>query len=208
MLFLHQNTIRYMFELPLAHVPGTKFNYSTGDSILISYAIRNSFHGDVNKYLKFPWTALFDRIGMKSAVFEQDAARMFLGGTNLYATPRDWARFGLLYLQKGIWNAQRIISPSWIDYTRKSTTYASKDSKFFGAHFWLVDPRKAQNKGIPLDTYLAAGFKGQTIFIIPSRDLVVVRMGWTEEENYMHYDILEAITKVQITYRDKSLPKE
>lgn len=203
MLFGSSDAASYMLGLTPVHRPSSHFNYSSGDSVLLSYIIRRHFGDDEKSYLAFPWNALFEPLGMRSAVFEQDASGLYLGGTHMLATPRDWARFGLLYLRDGVWQGRRLLSKKWLDRTRQATSWVPQDGNRYGLHFWLVNPKLARERGIPQDTYLAAGFKGQAIFIIPSLDLVVVRMGWTEDEDYKPYEILESVTKINFVYKRK-----
>jgi CubicO group peptidase (beta-lactamase class C family) len=119
--------------------PGTKWQYSSGTSNIIACAMRNAFP-TYEEYLTFPRRALFDRIGMSGAVFETDAAGTFVGSSYLYATARDWARFGMLYLQDGVWNGERVLPDGWVPYT---TSPAPADPlKHYGAHFWLQVPEE------------------------------------------------------------------
>jgi CubicO group peptidase (beta-lactamase class C family) len=125
---------------------------------------------------------LFDAIGMTSAVMEADPSGTFVGSSYTFATPRDWARFGLLFLQDGVWNGKRILPEGWVAYT---TTPAAKVPKGeYGAMFWLnagatSDPVTRRWPSVPADAYSAEGFQKQQVIIIPSRKLVLVRFGAT-----------------------------
>jgi CubicO group peptidase (beta-lactamase class C family) len=132
------------------------------------------------EYLEFPRRALFDRLGMASAVMETDAAGTFVGSSFMYATARDWARFGLFYLRDGVWSGQRILPEGWVAYTRTPAPSAAQQQ--YGAHFWLRVNRGyrcGDASPLPADAFHAIGFGGQFITIIPSRELVLVRMGLT-----------------------------
>ena len=170
---------RYAAMRPLAREPDTFWSYSSGTTNVIQYALlQNTFRGDLDAYLSFPHEALFSRIGMTSAVLEPDASGVYVGSSFLYATARDWARFGLLYLNQGEWNGQRILSREWIQYTGQPTP--TEPAATYGAHWWLnADPESGTRRFPSLDPNLliASGFEGQSITIVPDHDLVVVRLG-------------------------------
>jgi hypothetical protein len=156
-----------------------RWSYSSGTTNIITYAIRHVI-GDSN-YLEFPRRALFDRLGMTSAVMETDAAGTFVGSSFMYATARDWARFGLLYLRDGVWAGERILPEGWVAYTR--TPAPNAPDQQYGAHFWLRIPEEFRCGGdrppLPADAFHAIGYEGQFVTIIPSRELVLVRLGLT-----------------------------
>jgi CubicO group peptidase (beta-lactamase class C family) len=138
--------------------------------------------GSVEDYHAFPRKALFDKIGMDSAVLEVDAIGTFVGSSFMYATARDWARFGLLYLHDGVCEGERILPPGWVSYSTMPSS--SGPIGRYGAHFWTNGGNMPGGKAKPLeklppDTFYAAGYEGQYIVIIPSRKLVVVRLGMT-----------------------------
>ena len=117
MLFGVGDIAEFVTSRDLAFAPGTYWEYANASSNVISAAIRNVL-GDRATYLAFPRRALFDPLGMSSAVLETDAAGTFIGSSYVYATARDWARFGMLYLRDGIWNGARILPPGWVDISR------------------------------------------------------------------------------------------
>jgi CubicO group peptidase (beta-lactamase class C family) len=116
---------------------------------------------------------------MSSAVMETDGVGTFVGSSFMYATARDWARFGLLYLQDGVWSGTRILPEGWVDFSRTPAPGAP-DGKF-GAHFWLRIPEEFRCAGdmpeIPSDAFHAVGYEGQFVTVVPSRKLVLVRLG-------------------------------
>ena len=174
MLFGRANAAVYAANQPLEAAPNTKWQYSSGTTNIISGIIRNAIGSDTD-YLAFPRRALFDRLGMSSAVIEPDASGTFAGSSFMYATARDWARFGLLYLQDGVWSGQRILPVGWVKYSRTPTELAPK--KNYGAHFWLMNIG-TQSK--PSQILTAQGFQDQYIAIIPSHQLVIVHLGKNE----------------------------
>lgn len=125
----------------LETLPGTHWRYSSGDSIIISKAMRNIM--GPREYSRFPRQALFDPLGMSSAVLEADASGTFVTSSFMYATARDWARFGILYLDDGIWNGERILPEGWIEYTRTAAT--STTGECYGAHFSVGRVRGRMN---------------------------------------------------------------
>lgn len=118
---------------------------------------------------------------MTSAVIETDAAGTFVGSSFMYATARDWARFGLLYLYDGVWSGERILPEGWVAYTRTPVPNAPEQQ--YGAHFWLHIPKEYRcgndSRPLPADAFHAIGHEGQFVTIIPSRELVLVRLGFT-----------------------------
>ena len=178
MLFGVGDIARFVTSRDAAFAPATHWEYSNASSNIIATAIRNVLH-DQATYLTFPRQALFDPMGMPSAVLETDAAGTFIGSSYMYATARDWARFGMLYLRNGVWNGTRILPPGWVDYT--STPAPADEAKRYGAHFWLEIPLEyaGSNPRLPVPALHAAGHEGQFVTIVPSRDLVIVRLGRT-----------------------------
>jgi len=120
---------------------------------------------------------------MTSAVIEPDASRTLVAPSFSYASARDWARFGLLYLRDGVWDGRRILPAGWVDYSRTPTPGAPGGR--YGAHFWLNAgaPERGEPPplpGVPRDAFYASGYEGQFVVAIPSRDLVVVRLGLSQ----------------------------
>jgi CubicO group peptidase (beta-lactamase class C family) len=121
---------------------------------------------------------------MRSAVMEPDPSGTFVGSSYMFATPRDWARFGLLYLRDGLWQGERILPEGWVAYSTTPTPKAPHGQ--YGAHFWLnagtpSDPANRRWPHVPRDAFSAEGFQEQSVVVIPSRKLVVVRFGLTSD---------------------------
>jgi CubicO group peptidase (beta-lactamase class C family) len=147
------------------------WNYSSGTTNLLSGILRKQFDTH-QEYLDFPYTALIDKIGMHSMLLETDMAGNFVGSSYGWANTRDWAKFGLLHLNNGNWNGEQLFSPDWIDYI---TALTPNSDGVYGAHWWLNAEGKYPD--VPRDLYSANGFQGQRVFVIPSKDLVIVRTG-------------------------------
>lgn len=177
MLFESHDAAGFAAARPLAAPPGTRWAYTSGTTNLVSRALRERL-GEA-AYRRFPRDALFDRIGMRSAVFEADGSGTFVASSFLYATARDWARFGLLYAEDGRWAGERVLPPDWVEQAH--TPVPGSDGRY-GAHFWIGagDTRHAVEPAAPPvapDAFHAAGHAGQFVTIVPSRRLVVVRLG-------------------------------
>ena len=185
MLFQHADMGAYTATHLLKQAPGEVFNYSSGNTNILSRIIRQTVgeHG----YHAFPYDSLFYKLGMYSAIMEPDASGTFVGSSYMYATARDWARFGLLYLNNGLYNGQRILTQDWIQQTITPAKGAKRGE--YGYQFWLNAGEKGNVANrkyphCPTDMYCADGFEGQFVFIVPSKKLVVVRLGLTQHDNF------------------------
>ena len=134
MLFLKPDMGAYAASKPLAVKPDTLWRYSSGTTNIICRLIREKI-GSREAYWDFPRRELFNKLGMKSAIWGTDATGTFIGSSYLYATARDYARFGLLYLNDGVWQGERILPKGWVGYSITPTPAAPKGE--YGAHFWL-----------------------------------------------------------------------
>ncbi len=185
MLWTKADAGKEAFSQKLQHPVDTEFYYSSGTTNIITHIIRQQFP-DYQEYLTFPYRELFDKLGMNSVIMETDANGTFVGSSLMYATARDWARFGQLYLQDGVWEGERILPEGWVKYSSTPTSTLSPYD-FYGAHFWINGKKEPPAnpgiprawEGVPLDAYYAAGYEGQTVLIIPSENLVIVRLGQT-----------------------------
>ncbi len=197
MLLLSPDAGAYAVSKPLSHVPGMRWQYSSGTSNILSRIIRDRAGGTDASYHAFPRRELFQKIGMQSAVMEVDASGTFVGSSFMYATARDWARFGMLYLQDGIWEGERILPEGWVSYSAASAPAAPKGK--YGAHFWTNGTAGAPERDrpfprLPADMFYASGYEGQCVVIVPSRELVVVRLGLTK--NPMAWSMEDLIAEV------------
>ena len=181
---------RFTYEKPLVDTIGSNWVYSSGTTNIVSYLIRKSFNND-SEYFAFPRTALFNKIGMRSAIFEVDASGTFAGSSYLYATLRDYARFGLLYLNNGNWLGEQILPDNWVDYT---TTAATDSKGQYGPFFWL-NKSQTDYPDVPSDMFCCRGHDGQYIYIIPSKELVVVRTGFSKKGEFDYNEFLADIVK-------------
>lgn len=176
MLFFNADQASYAASLPLLHEPNTEFNYSTGSTAILASAISsaltplNTTSATDNVY-DFYQTELFHKIDVTSAEVQHDITGAITGGAHMYLTPRDWARVGLLVMQGGNWDGEQVVAENWIDYLLDPAPTTNE----YGGQIWLDDGRD-----IPKDHVYFSGNQGQYVGIIPSKDLIVVRMGVTQ----------------------------
>ena len=190
MLYMRGDMYRYSVTASPEYKPDSVWYYASGMANIISGIIRRTIGND-SVYYTFPYTELFHRIGMNNTVFESDPSGTFVGSSYCFATPRDLARFGILYLNNGIFKGDTILPEWWVKYT---TTPANGSDGVYGAFFWLWNPIEFPD--VPEDMFFADGFLGQRIFIIPSKKLVVVRTGYSMKDfdmNRFLKNIIEAL---------------
>lgn len=157
----------------LIREPGANWDYENYDTLLAVYAMKRAL-GSEKKYHEFPRKRLLDRIGMRNTLLSTDRFGDFILSSQVYTSARDLARFGLLYLQNGLWNSERLLSEEWIDFVRTPAPSTANRGNFYGGQFWLVPDER---KDVPKDAYSTAGNRGQYVVIVPSHDLVIVRRG-------------------------------
>lgn len=169
------NSFHYAATRPLQWPPNTVGRYHNTDPVLVNYLIRLAVEKRGEDYLAFPRRALFDRIGVRSMVIETDPFGDFLLQGSEHATARDWARLGNLYLQDGVWNGERILPKGWSKFVSTLAPAWEADKRpIYGGFFWLNGDG---GYPVPKEAYYMNGAGGQWTMIIPSHDLVVVRLG-------------------------------
>ena len=198
MLFRKRDAGLFASQSPLAKQPDTDFYYSSGTTNMLSWIIRNKV-GEAD-YHRFPYNNLFYKIGMNSMIMEPDAGGTLIGSSFSYATARDWARFGLLYLNDGMWGSERILPEGWVEYT--STPAKGAEMGEYGAQFWLNagaqgDPENRMYPDVPADLFWADGYEGQNVFILPSKNLVVVKLSLSSgnylDDNKFLFDLISSL---------------
>ena len=169
------NSFHYAATRPLQWPPGTVGRYRNTDPVLINYLVRLGVERRGEEYLSFPQRALFDTIGIRTMVMETDPYGNFLTQGYEFASGRDWARLGNLYLQDGVWNGKRILPEGYVKFVSTLAPAWQADRRpVYGAFFWINGDGSFP---VPREAYYMAGAGGQTTLIIPSHDLVVVRLG-------------------------------
>jgi CubicO group peptidase (beta-lactamase class C family) len=177
-LYLYTGTVdsyHYAATRPLQWPPNTIGRYRNTDPVLISYLVRLGVEKRGEEYLSFPQRALFDKLGIRTMVIETDPFGNFLGQGYELGSGRDWARLGNLYLQHGVWNSERILPDGYVKFVSTVAPAWEADGRpVYGAFFWINGTGMFP---VPRDAYYMAGAGGQITLIIPSHDLVIVRMG-------------------------------
>jgi CubicO group peptidase (beta-lactamase class C family) len=158
-------------SFPLDHPPGGFWAYSSGTTNIVSRCVARAIDASGPGYEAFMRERLFGPLGMRSPIPKFDAAGTFIGSSFCFATARDFARFGLLYLRDGVWEGRRLLPPGWVDYARTPTFQQSQEFGPYGAHWWLdmVGP----------GSFSANGHEAQYTVLVPDLDLIVVRNGQT-----------------------------
>ncbi len=158
----------------LVREPGTVWDYENDDTLLGLLALKTVL-GNERAYLEYPRRELFDRIGMRNTVAGVDRFGNYVMSSQVYTNARDLARLALLYLNRGVWQGQRILPESWVDFSRTAAPATAQFGNFYGAQWWLVQDARSD---IPQDAYTMAGAQGQYAIVVPSHDLVIVRRGF------------------------------
>ncbi|BDD09582.1 serine hydrolase [Fulvitalea axinellae] len=189
MLYLKNDMASYALRQKSSRKAGSYWNYSSGSSNILSYLLKRFFANE-NEYLRFPYEHFSSQLEMDSFFFETDNSGTFVGSSYAWATPRDWAKFGLMYANGGVYNDKRILDSSWVDYTRKPTPACATGE--YGAHFWLNASVNGKQSlpGVPEDLLYCKGFQGQRIYIINSMDLVLLRFGISRKNNFSDSEFL------------------
>ena len=178
MLYSQPDMAAYARAQPLAFEPNTTWVYSSGTTNLLSTLVRQALGND-QAYHSLLRDSLFLPIGMHSAKIETDQSGTFVGSSYGWATARDWARFGQLYLQNGLWDDYPVLPAGWVDF---SCQPATGSEGVYGAQIWLPDPTELSD--IPEDLFMFRGYQDQRIVIIPSRKVVMVRLGMNEDKTF------------------------
>jgi CubicO group peptidase (beta-lactamase class C family) len=176
MLYLPDDMAGFAVQAGLIAPVGKRWHYSSGTTQILARIIRDGTGGP-EQSLAFAWRELFNPLGMRHVTWELDGSGTIQGTSYMLASARDWARFGLLYLNDGKIGDKRILHEDWVDFCAAATLDTD-----YGAGFWTNRSEHPHAKrrvlaGIPRDAFFASGDLGQRIFIIPSQRMVVVRLG-------------------------------
>jgi len=177
MLYLERDLGAYAASVPFLSNPDENWVYSSGTTNILSEIIRKSLP-DEQHYHDFLYDSLFDVLGMRSALVEMDDAGTYIFSSYGWATARDWTRFGMLYLNKGMANGKEVFTPEWADY---SETPASASGGRYGAQIWL-NSAKIELPNAPADAFYEDGFGGQRVLVIPSKEMMVVMLSGQQKD--------------------------
>ena len=156
----------------LIREPGTNWDYENYDTLLAVRKMKEVLGEQA--YREFPRRALLDKIGMRNTLVSTDRFGDFVLSSQVYTNARDLARFGMLYLQNGMWNGERLLSEEWIDFVRTPAPATVGRGSQYGGQWWLVPDNRDD---VPKDAYSTSGNRGQYAVVVPSHDLVIVRRG-------------------------------
>ena len=194
----HRDMAAFTVDQDAYAAPGQVFRYSSGDSGLLSAALK----GIVGpaRYADYPWTALFDPLGIRHAIWETDATGVFVASSYAYLTARDLARVGLLMARDGRWGERQLLPKDWVAFNREpfARYHARQDDAVPGGHWWLnrdVEGAPRPWPDAPADTFAALGHWGQAMYVIPSENLVIVRYGDDRDDSYQHNQLLKLALK-------------
>lgn len=167
------SSIHGMRNRGLIREPGTFWDYENYDTLLAVYAMKKTLASD-EAYREYPRRALLDRIGMRNTLVGADRFHDFILSSQVYTNARDLARFGLLYVQNGVWDGERVLSEEWINFVRTPAPATKERGNFYGGQWWLVPDDR---NDVPKSAYSTAGNRGQYVVVLPTHDLVIVRRG-------------------------------
>ncbi|MGH6739898.1 MAG: serine hydrolase domain-containing protein, partial [Bradyrhizobium sp.] len=175
-MYLYGDMAGFAVKAPMIARPGTRWHYSSATTQLLARIVRDAVGGP-EQTLSFAWHELFNPLGMHNVTLEFDASGTLQGSANMLASARDWARFGLLYLDDGKIGDRRILPDDWVGFSASATLDTD-----YGAGFWTnrsehENARGRVRLGIPRDAFFASGYLGQRIVVLPSQHLVIVRLG-------------------------------
>lgn len=173
MLFTEPDAAAYAAARGLKVEPGTHWEYTSGSTVLASRAVVDATGGTLESSQRFLREALLEPLGASTLVLEPDPAGTFIGSSFVLASAHDWAKLGQLYLDDGVWDGERLLPEGWRSYVARHTPESGDNS--YGAGFWTAEHRS--ESPLPTDAFYANGFQGQYLIVIPSRSLVVVRLG-------------------------------
>lgn len=166
----------FAVQAPLIAPPGTRWSYSSPSTQILSRIIRDAVGGP-EQALKLAWRELFNPLGMRDVTLELDATGTIQGASNMLASARDWARFGLLYANDGVVGGQRLLHADWVDFSASATLGTDYGAGFFTNRSEHPNAKGRTLSGIPRDAFFALGDLGQRLAILPTQRMVVVRLG-------------------------------
>jgi CubicO group peptidase (beta-lactamase class C family) len=202
MLFLESDMAGYAERARLQTPPGTKWDYTSGNTLILSRIIRDAVGGNAEDVAEFARRELFEPLGITTATIEFDATGTPVGSIYVLASARDWARLGMLYLNDGVVDGRRILPAGWVSYSAASTLDTD-----YGAGFWTNrgahgDASARIQAGMPEDSFYGSGNLGQRIVMIPSESLVIVRLGLTHSPGFDMRGLLRLVADTSAAFKN------
>ncbi len=186
------SSVRGALSRALIREPGTSWDYENYDTLLGVLAMKNAI-GDDQAYLEYPRKALLDRIGMRNTLLSVDRFGDFIMSSQVYTNARDLARMGLLYLEGGVWDGERLLSEKWIDFVRTPAPATAERGNQYGGQWWLVPDNR---NDVPKSAYSTAGNRGQFTIVVPTHNLVIVRRGLDYgRQGFNRWDLTREVLK-------------
>ena len=193
MLFTEGSASNVAMESLAEYPVGEHFSYSSGTTNLLARYLSDQLGGKVQNNIDFLYRELLRPLHMNDTLFETDASGVFVGSSYIYASARDWAKLGLLMINKGVVGEQRLLTEDWVE--RSHTPNNSENDPRYGYQFWLNDGgSELRWSNLPADAYAMMGNRSQLVMIVPSQELIIVRLGWTSGF-YPFNDILGALVQ-------------
>ena len=199
MLYASADMGAFAASRPPAAAPNHRWVYSSGSSNLLADILYTRIGGTPAQMHHLAYDKFFNRLGITTAIFEHDESDAFVGSSYLSMSARDWLRVCKLYMDDGVWNGERILPKGWVKYALN--TYANATDACYGAHIWLnaaAEPADRQMPGVPADAFMFKGFQSQWIVGIPSKELMVARLGVTNgDEVRSTEDVIVKVLEVK-----------
>jgi CubicO group peptidase (beta-lactamase class C family) len=175
-MYLYSDMAGFAVNAPMIAPPGTRWQYSSATTQVLARIIRD-ITGGPEQSLAFAWRELFNPLGMRHVTLQFDGSGTWRGSANMLASARDWARFGLLYLNDGVVGGKRLLHEDWVAFSAAATLDTDYGAGFYTNRSEHKDARGRARSGIPRDAFFAFGYLGQRIVILPSQHMVIVRLG-------------------------------
>lgn len=188
MLYDKANMAGYVKKKPVDVPPGEDWKYSSGTTNLLMGLVRESF-SDEQAFLTYLYDSLFLPIGANSFIIESDQSGLPVGSSYGWATARDWAKMGQLWLQNGQWNGKEIIPADWV---AKMRLPAAGSQNTYGGQIWLKGPKTPH---LPDDAFAFQGFQGQRVYVLPTQEMVIVRLGHNNDKATDFDGLIERVLK-------------
>lgn len=204
MLFTAESASNVALKSKLAFSPSQHFSYSSGTTNLLTRYMHDSLGGSTQADVDFLFNALFIPLGMQNSIFETDSSGVFVGSSYIYASGQDWARLGLLMLNEGRWTTNtsqvQLLPAKWVKDAAQPNS--SDNDTRYGYQFWLnngkVDGKtELRWPALPVDSYAMMGNRKQSVMIIPSKNTLLIRLGWTKGEYPLEQNYHQLLTAIE-----------